>query len=294
MSTTDTTLAPVAHDGTDAEARPVFLVERKVFGLAVSTWPKILAPVAVGFLALAFWEFAVWYNSIPHFVLPGPWLITQTLVTDWGTLSGSLWVTLWITAKALFWAVLAGVALAVLFTQSKWMELSLFPYAVILQVTPVVSIAPLIIIWVGDINTSLLICAWIVAFFPILSNTIMGLNSADHNLRNLFEMYGATRWQTLWHLRLPAALPYFLSGLKISGGLALIGAVVAEFVAGSGGMASGLAYRILESGYQLRIPRMFAALVMISLTGIAIFLATSFVSHMLLRRWHESAVKREN
>ena len=294
MSTTDTTLPQVAHDGTDQEARPVFLVERKVLGVAVSTWPKLLAPIAVGFLALAFWEFMVWYRAIPHFVLPGPWLIAQTLVADWGTLSGSLWVTLWITARALFWAVLAGVALAVLFTQSKWMELSLFPYAVILQVTPVVSIAPLIIIWVGDINTSLLICAWIVAFFPILSNTIMGLNSADHNLRNLFEMYGATRWQTLWHLRLPAALPYFLSGLKISGGLALIGAVVAEFVAGSGGMASGLAYRILESGYQLRIPRMFAALVMISLTGIAIFLATSFVSHLLLRRWHESAVKREN
>jgi NitT/TauT family transport system permease protein len=237
----------------------------------------------------------VWAYRVPHFVLPGPILIGQTLVADWGTLSGSLWITLRITFAALIAAVIVGVSLAILFTQSKWLELSLFPYAVVLQVTPVVAIAPLIIIWTdNNVALSLLICAWIVAFFPILSNTIMGLNSADHNLRNLFELYGATRWQTLRYLRLPAALPYFLGGLKISAGLSLIGAVVAEFVAGAGGSGSGLAYRILESGYQLRIPRMFAALIMISVTGILLFLAASWVSHLFLRKWHESAVKREN
>lgn len=282
------------HDGTDAEAMPVFRVDKKVLGISVEAWPGIIAPVAIGIFALGFWEFVVWWREIPPFILPGPWLIARTMVTDWVTLSGSLWITLRITAAALVAAVALGVGLAILFTQSKWLEMSLFPYAVILQVTPVVAIAPLIIIWVGDINFALLICAWIVAFFPILSNTIMGLNSADHNLRNLFELYGATRWQTLRYLRLPAALPYFLGGLKISGGLALIGAVVAEFVAGTGGNASGLAYRILEAGYQLRIPRMFAALVMISVTGIAIFLATSWLSNALLKKWHESAVKREN
>jgi NitT/TauT family transport system permease protein len=205
-----------------------------------------------------------------------------------------LWITVRITFAALIAAVSVGGALAILFTQSKWLERSLFPYAVILQVTPVVAIAPLIIILVGDVNLSLLICAWIVAFFPILSNTILGLNSADHNLVALFLLYGASRWQTMRYLRLPASLPYFLGGLKISGGLALIGAVVAEFVAGSGGSASGLAYRILESGYQLKIPRMFAALLLISLSGIAIFLATSWISHRLLHRWHESALKRES
>ncbi len=189
---------------------------------------------------------------------------------------------------------MVGVSLAIIFTQSKWLEKSLFPYAVILQVTPVVAIAPLIIIWVGDINLSLLICAWIVAFFPILSNTILGLNSADHNLINLFQLYRASRWQTLRYLRLPAALPYFLGGLKISGGLALIGAVVAEFVAGTGGSASGLAFRILESGYRLEIPRMFAALILISLSGIAIFFLTSWIAYLALRHWHESAVRREN
>jgi NitT/TauT family transport system permease protein len=287
--------ATLPHDGTDAEARPVALVERRFFGLPASAWPKILAPVAIGFLALALWEWAVWAYRVPHFVLPGPILIGQTLVADWGTLSGSLWITLRITFAALIAAVIVGVSLAILFTQSKWLELSLFPYAVVLQVTPVVAIAPLIIIWTdNNVALSLLICAWIVAFFPILSNTIMGLNSADHNLRNLFELYGATRWQTLRYLRLPAALPYFLGGLKISAGLSLIGAVVAEFVAGAGGSGSGLAYRILESGYQLRIPRMFAALIMISVTGILLFLAASWVSHLFLRKWHESAVKREN
>ncbi|KQU50461.1 ABC transporter ATP-binding protein [Bosea sp. Leaf344] len=273
---------------------PVFAAEARVLGLPASTWPRILAPLIIGMLALGLWEFAVRANGIPSYVLPGPLLIGQTLVADWGTLSGSLWITLRITFMALAAAVIVGVTLAVLFTQSKWLEMSLLPYAVILQVTPIVAIAPLIIIWAGDINLSLLICAWIVAFFPILSNTILGLNSADHNLINLFQLYGATRWQTLRYLKLPAALPYFLAGLKISGGLALIGAVVAEFVAGTGGSASGLAYRILESGYQLKIPRVFAALIMISVSGIAIFLVTSWISHLALRRWHESALKREN
>jgi NitT/TauT family transport system permease protein len=161
-------------------------------------------------------------------------------------------------------------------------------------VTPIVAIAPLIIIWVNDTRIALLICAWIVAFFPILSNTTLGLNSADHNLLNLFQLYGASRLQMLRYLRLPAAMPYFLGGLRISGGLALIGAVVAEFVAGTGGQASGLAYRILESGYQLQIPKMFAALFLISLSGICIFLVLTAVSHLALRKWHESALRREN
>ena len=283
-----------AHDGTDSEARPVFVTEPRILGLPASAWPRILAPIAIGVVTLGLWELAVRWNGIPSYILPGPFLIGQTLVADWGTLSGSLWITLRITFMALAAAVIVGVTLAVLFTQSKWLEMSLLPYVVILQVTPIVAIAPLIIIWAGDINLALLICAWIVAFFPILSNTILGLNSADHNLVNLFQLYGATRWQTMRHLKLPAALPYFLAGLKISGGLALIGAVVAEFVAGTGGSASGLAYRILEAGYQLKIPRVFAALLMISLSGIAIFLVTSWISHLLLRRWHESALKREN
>jgi NitT/TauT family transport system permease protein len=257
-------------------------------------WQKVVAPVVIGAVILGLWELTVRQAGIPSYILPGPWLILRTLVADWATLSDSLWITLEITGLALLAAIVVGGLLSILFTQSKWIELSLFPYAVILQVTPIVAIAPLIIIWVDNTLASLLICAWIVAFFPILSNTILGLNSADHNLVDLFQLYGASRWQVLRYLRLPAALPYFLAGLRISGGLALIGAVVAEFVAGSGGTASGLAFRILEAGYQLKIPRMFAALALVSLSGIVIFLILSLISHLLLRRWHESAVAREN
>ena len=268
--------------------------ERRVLGLAASTWPKILGPLVIGVIVLAAWETAIRVNGVPSYIMPGPLLILATLVKDWPMLAGSLWVTLQITAMALAVAVALGVAIAVAFTQSKWVELSFFPYAVILQVTPVVAIAPLIIIYVDDIRIALLICAWIVAFFPILSNTTLGLNSADHNLLNLFQLYGASRAQVLRHLRVPAAMPYFLGGLRISGGLSLIGAIVAEFVAGTGGRASGLAYRILESGYQLQMPRMFAALVLVSLTGIIIFLCLSLISHLCLRKWHESAIRREN
>jgi NitT/TauT family transport system permease protein len=282
------------RDGTDAAALPPIVEERRWLYLNVTTWQKILAPVVIGLIVLGLWEFIVWKAEVPYYILPGPWRIFRTLIADWGTLSGSLWITLQITGLALLAAVLLGGLLSILFTQSKWLEFSLFPYAIILQVTPIVAIAPLIIIWVNDTLLSLLICAWIVAFFPILSNTILGLNSADHNLINLFQLYGASRWQTLRYLRLPAALPYFLGGLRISGGLALIGAVVAEFVAGSGGTASGLAFRILEAGYQLKIPRMFAALAMVSGAGIVIFLVLSLISHLLLRRWHESAIRREN
>ena len=199
-----------------------------------------------------------------------------------------------ITLEALAAAVVVGGLLAVLFSLSRWIELSLFPYAIILQVTPIVAIAPLIIVWANNVDLSLLICAWLVAFFPILSNTILGLRSVDPNL---LEPVRALWRRPLAHLdRISAcrrALPYFLGGLRISGGLALIGAVVAEFVAGTGGSASGLAWRILESGYQLKIPRMFAALALISATGIAIFLLLTLLSHLLLRRWHESALAPE-
>ncbi len=288
-----TTIEVTSLQGTDAEIIEVPR-ERRVLGLPASFWPKILAPLAIGLVVLAAWEAVVRLNHIPVYILPGPILIAQTLVKDWDTLSTSLWVTLEITFMALTVAVALGVFISVLFSQSKWVELSFFPYAVILQVTPIVAIAPLIIIYVSDIRIALLICAWIVAFFPILSNTTLGLNSADHNLINLFQLYGASRGQVLRHLRLPAAMPYFLGGLRISGGLSLIGAIVAEFVAGTGGRASGLAYRILESGYQLQIPRMFAALLLISLTGIVIFLVLSLISHLCLRKWHESAIRREN
>jgi NitT/TauT family transport system permease protein len=246
----------------------------------------------VGVLALGAWETLVRWYALPPYVLPGPLLVAATLASDWPSLYPSLLVTLGITAAALVGAAVLGGLIAVVFAQSAWIERSFFPYAVVLQVTPIVAIAPLIIIWLQDVTLSLLACAWLVAFFPVVSNTTLGLRSVDHHLLDLFELYGASRAQVLWRLRLPAALPHFLGGLRISGGLALIGAVVAEFVAGTGGAQSGLAYRILEAGYTLQIPRMFAALALISAAGVALFLLLGGLGHLLLRRWHESALPR--
>jgi NitT/TauT family transport system permease protein len=255
---------------------------------------RLAAPLAVGILMLIGWEAVVRVNAIPPYILPGPLLVAETLWRDGPSLLGSLWVTFQITMAALIAAVVLGGAIAVLFAQSRLLELSFFPYAVILQVTPIVSIAPLIIIWVNDTFLSLLICAWIVAFFPVVANTTLGLNSADRNLVALFRLYGASRWQVLRHLRLPSALPYFLAGVRISGGLALIGAVVAEFVAGTAGTETGLASRILEAGNRLEMPRLFAALLLLSLTGILIFAALSWLSNALLAHWHESALPSED
>jgi NitT/TauT family transport system permease protein len=254
---------------------------------------RILAPTLIGLLALGSWEGIVRWQDLPPYILPGPILIARTVVSDWGTLFPSLLVTLAITAAAFLASAVLGLALAILFTQSPWIERAFFPYAVILQVTPLVAIAPLIILWVKWIPLALLICAWLVAFFPVLSNTVLGLTSTDRNLVDLFRLYGATRGQALRYLRLPAALPYFLGGLRISGGLALIGAVVAEFVAGTGGAQSGLAFRILEAGYQLQIPRMFAAVFLISAAGVLIFALLTGLSRLALGRWHESELETE-
>ena len=254
---------------------------------------KWCLPLTVLVVTIWFWDRLVVWNEIPHYILPGPGRVWSTLITDWLVLLNALKITLQITLLALAVAVMGGVGLAVLFTQSRLFEMSLFPYAVVLQVTPIISIAPLIFIYVDSKIAGLLICAWIVAFFPILSNTTLGLNSTDHNLRDLFRIYGASRWQRLKHLQIPTALPYFLGGLRIAGGLALIGAVVAEYVAGTGGIGSGLAFTILEAGYRLNIPRMFAALLLIAATGVIIFVGLSLLSHLLLHKWHESAIKQD-
>jgi len=253
---------------------------------------RALLPCAVLALGILAWDLVVRLNDIPPYVLPGPLLVAKTLEADWSVLAGSLLVTLVTTLQGLALAVIGGVGLAVLFNQSRVLEYALYPYAIILQVTPIVAIAPLLLIYLPQ-PAAVLACAWIVAFFPVLANTTLGLNSVDHNLINLFELYGASRWQILAHLKLPAALPAMLAGIRIAGGLALIGAVVAEIAAGTAGAGSGLAYRIVEAGYRLNIPRLFAALLLLSVTGIVIFFALSLVSHLVLRRWHESAIARE-
>jgi NitT/TauT family transport system permease protein len=254
---------------------------------------RILLPIVVLAMGTLVWELVVRLNNIPPYVLPGPLAVFSTLIADWPVLSQSLGVTLLTTLEGFIAAAVGGVGLALLFNQSKWLEYSLFPYAVILQVTPVIAIAPLLLIYLPQ-QTAVVVCAWIVGFFPVLSNTTLGLNSVDRNLAGLFQLYDASRMQTLRLLKLPSALPYILGGLRIAGGLSLIGAVVAEIAAGTAGAGSGLAYRIAESGYRLNIPRMFAALLLLSVAGIVIYGLLALISHLVLRRWHESALGKEN
>ncbi len=254
---------------------------------------RVVYPVLVGLVLIALWQGLVTAMELPPYLVPSPILMMKTLFTDWAALGGSLWVTVKITVLAFVVATVAGVLISFVFVQSKRIETALFPYAVLLQVTPIVAVAPLIIIWVKDPTASMVICAALVALFPIISNTTLGLRSVEPDLQSYFQLNRATRLQTLLRLRIPSALPYFFGGLRISSGLALIGAVVAEFVAGTGGQGAGLAYQILQAGFQLNIPRMFAALLLISLTGVALFVLMAWLTRVALGGWHASETSHD-
>ncbi len=249
---------------------------------------RIVLPLLVGAVLLSLWQLACMAWQVPAYLVPSPADIGRTLVSDGPLLLGALWMTLKITFLSFGLAVVIGTLAAFLFVQSRLVEASLFPYAILLQVTPVVAIAPLIIIWCSDTTLALVICATLVAVFPIIANTVLGLRSVNPGLLNLFRLNRASRWQVLLRLRIPSALPCFFAGLRIASGLALIGAVVAEFVAGTGGSGAGLAYQILQAGFQLNIPRLFAALVLIALTGVALFSLMALLARLSLRHWHES------
>jgi len=249
---------------------------------------RFAAPALIAVLLVALWQWLVVAYEVPPYLVPSPMVVLRTLIADRALLADALSVTVGIALTALAIATVVGTLVALLFVQSRWIEMSLFPYAVLLQVTPIVAIAPLIIIWVKDTRVALVLCATVVAIFPIIANTTLGLRSADHGLLNLFRMCRASRWQVLLRLRIPSALPCFFAGLRIASGLALIGAVVAEFVAGTGGTGAGLAYQILQAGFQLNIPRLFAALLLIALTGVALFSLMAVLARLSLRNWHES------
>lgn len=269
-----------------AAPRPVPLLQQPRVQRIV--YPSILAVVLI-----CAWQFLVIAMDLPPYLVPSPVLMTKTLVTDWATLGAALFVTMKITVFAFVAATVVGVLISFVFVQSRLLEMALFPYAVLLQVTPIVAVAPLIIIWVKDPTASMVICAALVALFPIIANTTLGLRSIDPDLQSYFRMNRATRLQTLVRLRIPSALPYFFGGLRISSGLALIGAVVAEFVAGTGGSGAGLAYQILQAGFRLNIPRMFAALLLISVTGVALFAAMAWLSRWALGSWHASEMSHD-
>lgn len=251
---------------------------------------RIAAPLGVALVLLGAWQLAVTIGDVPPYIVPSPTRIAATLWTDRVLLAHSLLVTGGVALTALALATVCGVLVAFAFAQSRIVEASFMPYAILLQVTPIVAIAPLIIIWVKDTRTALVLCAAVVAIFPIIANTSLGLRSVDPALLDLFRMSRASRWQALARLRIPGALPYFFGGLRIAGGLSLIGAVVAEFVAGTGGQGAGLAYQILMAGIELNIPRLFAALVVITVAGVALYVAVGLLARRALRGWHDSEV----
>lgn len=293
MSTPFPTVAAVPLNAAPAPAVKKAAVPAKPRHAPLLARPRvqrILYPLLVGLVLIALWQGLVTALELPPYLVPSPLLMLETLVTDWAALGASLWVTVKITVLAFLAATVAGVLISFLFVQSRLIEMALFPYAVLLQVTPIVAVAPLIIIWVKDPTASMVICAALVALFPIISNTTLGLRSVEPDLQSYFQLNRATRLQTLVRLRIPSALPYFFGGLRISSGLALIGAVVAEFVAGTGGSGAGLAYQILQAGFQLNIPRMFAALLLISLTGVGMFVAMAWLSRLALGSWHSSEI----
>jgi len=254
---------------------------------------RVVSPLLVGVVLVAIWQAMVSIMELPPYLVPSPYLMMETLIKDWVPLGNALLVTLKITVFSFVLATIAGVLISFLFVQSKRIETALFPYAVLLQVTPIVAVAPLIIIWVKDPVAAMTVCAALVALFPIIANTTLGLRSIDPDLQSYFKLNRATRWQQLVRLRIPSALPYFFGGLRISSGLALIGAVVAEFVAGTGGSGAGLAYQILQAGFQLNIPRMFAALLLISLTGVGLFVLMAWLSKLALGSWHASELSQD-
>jgi NitT/TauT family transport system permease protein len=254
---------------------------------------RVVAPLFLGLFLLFIWEISFRSLHIPIYLIPKPSDIALALLQFGPMLLSSLWVTIKVTLLAFALAIVIGTLLSFMFVQSRVVEACFMPYAILFQVTPIVAIAPLIIIWIQNTTLALTVCAMLVAIFPILTNTTLGLRSVNPGLMNLFQINKASRWQILFKLRVPNALPYFFSALRISSGLALIGAVVAEFVAGTGGNSAGLAYQILQAGFQLNLPLMFAALFLITCAGLALFIAMSAVSKVFLRKWHESEMSEQ-
>jgi len=255
---------------------------------------RVVLPLLLVAAMLALWELVVQVNRLPPHTLPAPSLVLQTIVGNWGVLAPALWSTARLALMALGAAVLGGVLLAMAFASSRWVEISLLPVAVVLQVTPIVAIAPVVLLVVDGTAAALLICTWIAAFFPILSNTVAGLKGGDGPLRDLYSLYGATTWQRLRFLIVPSALPHFLGGLRAAGGLAIVGAVATEFTAAAAGRSTGLGSRILESMVRNEVPLMFATLALVSLLGIVVFVVLAALTHLLLGHWHESGPRREH
>ncbi len=241
-----------------------------------------------GLILLLFlaWEIACRALAVPVYILPPPSAVAAAAVSDLPSLLAAAWITLSRALIALAFCSVAATGLALLVSPSPLLERATKPLAVTIQVTPIIAIAPLVVIWTGLEHTerAIVILAAIVAFFPVFSGALTGLKSADPDLERLFDLYGAGPWQRLFRLRLPAAVPFMLEGHKVAAGQAVIGAVVAEFVARTGS-SQGLAWRILLAGNNLQMPRMFAALFALIVMGAVLYAALQLIERFVLAWW---------
>ena len=247
---------------------------------------RVIAPIALIGAILALWEIVVRVTATPAYLLPAPSAVAEALAANAWPLTVSAGRTLVMALRALALATVFAGVLALAVSLSRTLDRAVRPLAVALQVTPVVAVAPLFVIWAGVEHPERAITALaaIVAFFPIFSGTAQGLAAADPDLERLFDLYGATPWQRLLRLWLPSAAPFIAEGFKVASGLAIIGAVVAEFVAGSGG-AQGLAWRILEAGNRLETAKMFAAIVALAVMAAGVHLACQELERRALTWW---------
>lgn len=253
-----------------------------------------LPPLIVLVILLGAWQGIVVVRNVPSYLVPSPVVVWQGFLDNSSTLLVAAMYTLRDALAGFALSIVLGVLIAMILAQSRTLERAISPYATMLQTIPIIAIAPIIDLIVGTGEVSVSIVAFIIAVFPVISNTTLGLTSVDHNLLNLFQMYNASRWQLLLKLRLPNALPYLLAGVRISSGLAVIGAFVGEIFAGSGGEEGGLGYIIQIAGTRLQMDVLFAATLLSALLGIAVFVAVNVVNYWILHNWHESAVRREN
>ncbi|MDT2046973.1 ABC transporter permease [Priestia flexa] len=262
-----------------------------------NTWPILntyLPPVIVFMLFMLFWQFGTQLLQIPPYLLPKPMDIVEAAVMNWSNLSSAVIRTITESMLGFMFSVIGGVIGALLMSSSKLLERSLYPYAILLQTIPIVAIAPIIVIWFGSGMNAIVIIAFTIGFFPMLSNTLIGLNATDRGMINLLKLYQASPWQIMWKVRIPAALPYIMAGLKISCTLAVVGAIVGEYIAGIGGGDGGLGYAITVASSRMETAYLFACGISASILGVGFFLLVNLFSKLLLGSWHESEMKREN
>lgn len=253
--------------------------------VALGRWLPPLIALVVG---LSVWQAVVVLLKIPRILLPPPtavataaWQNAQSLVTATGVTAAAA-----LTGFAL--SLVMGTIVAMLFSQSRWIRNSLFPYAIFLQTVPIVAIAPLVVIWLGEGFAAVVVIAWIVSLFPIITNGTAGMLRVPTTQRELFQLCKATRWQTLRQLQLPAALPNLVTGARIASGLSVLGAIVGEYFAGAGADRAGLGYLIFAAKDQFALDTLFAAVLLCTLLGVAMFTLVGWIGQRGLLGWMDS------